>query len=123
MTTEPVIRGARFFIAHTPGLLAHGSKPQRELTRDPALSAQIAAALRSFQEAAAYPPTLALLGRLSPDDLWNIDRPRYHSLNGSVGRQHPHGRIVPNDEFYALLRLADRFDLVWLEEEFLSRMR
>ena len=119
----PVIRGARFFLAHTPGLLCHGSKPRRELARDPALKRRIAAALRSFREAAAYPPTLALLGRLTPDDLWSIERPRYRPVNGAVVQRHPHGYIVPNDEFYALLRLADRFDLVWLEDAFLARMQ
>ena len=119
----PVIRGARFFLAHTPGLLAHGSKPSRELARDPALDTRIAAALRSFPEAAAYPPTVALLGGLSPDDLWGIERPRYRPLNGAPGSRHRHGRIVPNDEFYGLLRLADRFDLVWLEEAFLASLQ
>ncbi len=34
---EPVIRGVRFFLAHTPGLVRYGSKPARELGKDPGL--------------------------------------------------------------------------------------
>ena len=30
----PVIRGVRFYLAHAPGLVAHGSKPSRDIARD-----------------------------------------------------------------------------------------
>ena len=31
---QPVIRGVRFFLAHTPGLVRYGSKPSRDILRD-----------------------------------------------------------------------------------------
>ena len=34
---QPVVRDVRFFLAHTPGLVRHGSKPSREIAKEPAL--------------------------------------------------------------------------------------
>ncbi|HCU72856.1 MAG TPA: glycine reductase, partial [Chloroflexi bacterium] len=47
----PVIKAARFFVAHTPGLVRYGSKPVRELKNDRDLDGQLAASLRSFDDA------------------------------------------------------------------------
>ena len=43
----PVISGVRFFLAHTPGLVRHGSKPSRELHKNPALIEESYRGLRS----------------------------------------------------------------------------
>ena len=48
---QPVIRSVRFFLAHTPGLVPHGSKPARDALADPALRERIAAALRPYAAA------------------------------------------------------------------------
>ena len=44
---QPVIRGARFFLAHTPGLLRYGSKPARDINVDGALEEKISDAILS----------------------------------------------------------------------------
>jgi glycine/sarcosine/betaine reductase complex component C subunit beta len=114
---QPVIRGVSLFLAHTPGLVRHGSKPARELGRDPALSGALTSHLRSWEAAAAYPPNQAFLGGLDPLDLAKLARPWWQAAGPAV-RSHPHGEIMPEEEFYGLLRLSDRFDLVTLEETF-----
>ena len=114
---QPVIRGVRYFLAHTPGLVRYGSKPSRDLLADPGLSNTIHTHLRSYGEAVGYPPNGAFLGSIYPDELAQLDRPWYQ-LNGGGNRWGPHGEIMPEEEFYGLLKICDAFDLVWLEEGF-----
>ena len=33
----PVVKGVSYFLAHVPGMVCHGSKPSREIIKDPAL--------------------------------------------------------------------------------------
>lgn len=117
VATRPVVLGTRVVLAHTPGLVRYGSKPSRDLPNDRALTDQLARCLRSFEEAAAYPPNQAFLGGLYPDELARMPRPWFRAAGKPV-RRHPHGEILPEEEFYAILKLCDRFDLLWLEESF-----
>ena len=124
MTTlqEPVIRGARFFLVHTPGLVRYGSRPSRDIARDASLEGRIGGQLRAFAEAAAYPPNQTLLGRLSPDELAQMPRPWFeHRAN--VERRGPHGEIMPEEEFFALLAMFDSAGLVSLSEDFVATIR
>ena len=115
---QAVLQGARFFLAHTPGLVEHGSKPSREVSKDPSLLPAIRARLRSFEDAAAYPPHRVLLGDLYPDRLWDIERPWHQTSADDVLRCGPHGQLMPEEEFYALLKQCDPFNLVSLEDGF-----
>ena len=114
---QPVIRGVRYFLAHTPGLVRYGSKPSRDLTTDPGLLDTLNSHLRSYEQATGYPPNRAFLGSIYPDSLSSLARPWYQ-LNGGANRWGPHGEIMPEEEFYGLLKICDAFDLVWLEEGF-----
>ncbi|MDH3438671.1 MAG: glycine/sarcosine/betaine reductase complex component C subunit beta [Betaproteobacteria bacterium] len=124
MTTleQPVVRGARFFLAHTPGLVRYGSRPSRDIAHEPSLEAQIGARLRVFAEAAAYPPNQTMLGRLSPDALAKLPRPWFEHRAG-VERWGPHGEIMPEEEFFALLMVFDSAGLVSLSEDFAATIR
>ena len=119
---QPVVSGVRYFLAHTPNLVRYGSKPFREIPKDPDLISQITSHLRSYEEAAGYPPNRAFLGSLYPDDLRAIERPWFQS-NGTAQRRQPHGEIMPEEELYGLLKISDAFDLVWLEEGFVSEVK
>ena len=119
---QPVIKGARYFLAHAPGLVRYGSKPRRELLKTPALWDQIALHLRSYPEAAAYAPNQVFLGGITPDELATRERP-WFTGNGPSQPCYPHGEIMPEETLYGLLKIADAFDLVWLEEEFTSEVR
>ena len=119
---QPVIKGVRYQLGHAPGLVRHGSKPSREIEKDPALLDSIMAHLRSYPEAVAYPPNRAFLGGIYPDQLKEIERPWFHG-NGESQRWLPHGEIMPEEELIGLLKIADAFDLVWLEEGFIGLVR
>src|ERR1700738_3641039 len=63
MITRPVIRAARFMLAHVPGLVYAGSKPRRELAdRGGDLRGRIRERLRTFRDAVAYPPHQVMIG-------------------------------------------------------------
>lgn len=119
---RPVIRAGRFFMAHTPGLVRHGWRPVREVSRDPRFWDRAQPHLRSYTEACAYPPHQVLLGNLTPDFLGEVPRPWFgnESLGGQVSG--PHGEMVSEEEFYGLLKMVDSFDFIWLEEGFASRV-
>lgn len=116
-----MIRAVRYFLAHTPGLVRYGSKPSREIARDPTVCQRILSYLRSYEAALAYPPNQVFLGALYPDDLQDVKRPWF--LSGGDGlRRLPHGEMMPEGEFYGLLKICDAFDLIWLEADFLKTL-
>jgi glycine/sarcosine/betaine reductase complex component C subunit beta len=119
---QPVIRGVRFFLAHTPGLVRYGSKPARELVKDPGLIAGISAHLRPYDAAATYPPNRAFLGCIFPDDLRDYGQPWFKVTDGAQ-RWGPHGEIMPEEEFYGIVKMCDAFDLVWLDEQFTANVK
>jgi betaine reductase len=108
----PVISAASAVLAHVPGLARHGSKPSRELARNPELEAQFLGALRTFEQAVAYAPHQAFLGALHPREL--PQRPWVGAAPNGEGRFAGVGELMPEDEFLGLLAAVDDFDLVKL---------
>jgi betaine reductase len=119
---SPVMRAARYFLAHTPGLVRHGSKPSREIARADQAAESIRAHLRSYADAVSYPPNRVFLGGLHPDGLAGMKRP-WFQIKETGDRKQPLGEIMPEEEFYGVLKICDAFDIVWLEEEFVGHVR
>ena len=119
---QPVIRGVRFFLAHTPGLVRYGSKPSRDMARDATIAMAIGTHLRSYEAAVAYPPNRAFLGHIHPDALTSIPKPWFTS-DGPGARWGAHGELMPEEEFYGLLKISDVFELVRLEVGFVEEVR
>jgi glycine/sarcosine/betaine reductase complex component C subunit beta len=115
----PVVSAVSYALAHTPGLVEHGSKPERELRKAPELRGKLIEHLRCYQEAVAYPPNRVFIGCLPPEALWTLEKPWWRYRDHSASRFGPYGEIMPEAEFYGVLRFADEFDLVLLEESFL----
>jgi betaine reductase len=111
---DVVISAATQVLAHTPGFARHGSKPRRELPKDPAVAERFAAALRTFDEGAGYAPHQAWLGNIHPRDL--PARP-WTGATGLPTRTGPFGEILPEDEFLGLLAAVDEFGLLALSPE------
>lgn len=119
---QPVIRGVRFFLAHTPGLVRYGSKPVRDIVRDSAVLDTLQQHLRSYDAAMAYPPNRAFLGHLHPDALATLPSP-WFTATTPAERWGPHGEIMPEEEFYGLLKICDAFELVRLTAGFTEEIR
>jgi betaine reductase len=102
-------------LAHAPDLVRHGSKPMRELAVDrDGLLERLSAALRTFDAALAYPANQAFVGNLRPEQLWEIERPRWRHA-AEPEREGPYGVIVDQDELYRRMAEADQFRLFRLE--------
>ncbi len=104
---NPVISQCAFCLVHVPDLVCHGSKPRRELEKDPALEDLFSATLRDFDAAVRYPPNQAFIGNLRPEALGSVPRPWFSAVTDQASAQGPFGEIVEQDLFYALLERAN----------------
>src|SRR4051794_34489538 len=114
--SDPVITAASAVLAHTPGLARHGSKPSRELPRDPEVQSKFLASLRSFEQAVAYAPHQAFLGALHPREM--PERPWVSGPDNGAARFAGAGELMPEEEFLALMAALDEFDLVTLDSTY-----
>ncbi|MDQ6776496.1 MAG: glycine/sarcosine/betaine reductase complex component C subunit beta [Actinomycetota bacterium] len=115
----PVVSAASAILAHTPSFARLGSKPARELARDPELEAAFLGSLRTFEQAVAYPPHRAFLGELHPREL--PERPWTEAPPNGSERFTAAGEIIPEEEFLALLASVDEFGLITLEPSLADR--
>jgi len=114
--STPVVTAAAQILAHTPGLARLGSKPGRELGKDPEVEAKFLASLRTFDEAVSYLPHQAYIGAVHPRDL--PERPWVGpSVGASPGlaRFVAGGEVMPEEEFLGLLAAVDQFGLITLD--------
>jgi hypothetical protein len=110
--TPPVISAASAVLAHVPGLIPHGSKPAREIERDPTLESRLRASMRTFEQAVAYAPHQAFIGAVHPRDM--PERPWVAGpANGAV-RFAGVGELMPEEEFLGLMASVDEFELIKL---------
>ena len=112
-----VIKEVAYGLYYVPDFVRYGSKPSRDIEDDPNRIKEIYDHLRSYEECVAYPPHQVFIGNLHPDDLNKVAKPYYENQPASAERQGPFGEIMPEDEFYAWMKVADDFDLLWLEPD------
>ncbi len=110
---DSVILASTQVLAHAPGLARHGSKPRRELPKDPAVAEAFAGALRTFDEAVAYPPHQAYLNALHPRAMG----PRPWQPLSDASRWAPAGELMPEEELLGLMASVDQFGLLTLSAE------
>lgn len=118
-----VIKEVAYGLFHVPDFVRYGSKPLRDVDQDPAIMDRITGRLRSFDECVAYPPHQAFIGNRNPDELRDIPQPWYENADSAATRQGPFGEVMPEEEFYGWMKIADDFNLLWLESEFVDRIR
>ena len=123
----PVLTAAAYSLFHAPFFTAaYGSAPHAETKRTEggAEFAQLfAGRLRSFEDVAGYLPNQAYIGNIDPREL--PPRPWYEKA-GPGGEFEMEGRacrgrfgsILSEELLYSLVKVADVFDLVALEQDF-----
>ena len=119
---KPVLKGVSYFLAHVPSMIRYGSKPSREIGKDPSSLSPILNHLQTFDQAVAYPPNQVFIGNLYPDDLLQISSPWYKNPIPDSSRWGTFGEIMPEEEFYGMMKICDEFQLLTLEENFLQEI-
>jgi betaine reductase len=120
---RPVVRAARFALAHVPGLVVAGSKPRRELAREgAALRASLRAHLRNFETAVAYPPHQVMLGNLPPEALWDRPRPWHGTPITGARAEGPAGLLLDEATFHAWLVRGDAAKLLSLADDYAAAL-
>ena len=122
-----VIQNCSYILAHVPDFVRYGSKPYRDIPENGGpggeLEKHIDDHIRDYSEVIAYPPNQVFIGNMHPDDLNDIEQPWFnHSVPGAK-RHGRFGEILPEDELYGWIKIADDFDLVWLTSEFTDQIR
>ncbi len=130
---------------HSPDFVRYGSKPYREIEKykpkergwwekilnwlrlnrineEERPLEIIGKYLRSFAEAVVYPPNQAFIGNIDPEELRNLASPWLESKT-SLGPSGKFGEILSEEEFYIALKIADAYDVIWLEESFVSQAK
>lgn len=122
----PVIKAAAYALIHTPNiLLDHGTTQTMERAKNPQAEylKKLPEHLRPFAEVVAYPPNQAYIGSITPDQLGQTATPWYQHNLEQANRFSQFGEIMPEDEFYAMMKIVDAFDLVLLEQSFAEEIK
>ncbi|WP_173689734.1 glycine/sarcosine/betaine reductase complex component C subunit beta [Caloramator fervidus] len=122
----PVLKGASYILVHTPDMVIHNGTTQtleREINPDSEYLKKVVEHLRPYEDVVAYPVTQTYIGNFDPEELAKLPRPWFnHKLEGAT-RFGKFGEIMPQDEFYGLMKVSDAFDLVKLEKEFTNNVK
>ena len=121
-----VVKGTSYVLIHTPDMIMHNgttqiterlANPNSEYLKD------LPKHLRKYEEVVNYPPNQVYIGGLKPEELKKYEMPWYKKKVEGAQRFGPFGEIMPQDEFLALMKIVDAFDLVKLEEAFTKKMK
>jgi len=122
---KPVVKGTSFVLVHTPNIMTEAGTTftlERAENKDSEFLQRATQFIRSYEQCVAYPPNQVFIGNMDPEELENIPQPWYEHLT-EAKRFGKFGEIMPEDEFYGLMQIADVFDLVWLEESFVEQVK
>jgi betaine reductase len=118
-----IIKEASYVIAHVPDFVQYGSKPTRDIEDNPDVKKELDSHLWSYEDAINYVPNQVYIGNMHPDDLHNVVKPWYEHLLKDGKRNGLFGEIMPEDEFYGWMKVADDFDLLWLDPQFIEQIK
>jgi len=122
----PVLKSASYVLVHTPDMVLHNGTTQtteRVVNPESEYLKAVGKHLRSFTAAVEYPPNQAYIGQITPDELKSYEFPWYDKSVKGAKRFGRMGEIMPQDEFIALIKMVDSFDLVLLEKSFVSSVQ
>ncbi len=124
--SKAVVKGAGLVLVHTPDFLIHNGSTQVGVrNQDPNAEylQRLPDHLFKFEETIAYPPNQSYIGNIHPRGLRDIPAPWFKNLVKGADRFGKYGEIMPQDEFYALIKYSDTFDLVHFTADFIKEVR
>lgn len=122
----PVLKKASYILVNTPDMVIHNGTTQtleRETNPNSEYLQNLKNHLRPFEEVVAYAPNQTYIGNLTPEQLSEMPRPWFGKNAENADRFGKFGEVMPQDEFYGLMKISDVFDLVILEASFADAVR
>ena len=122
----PVVKKASYILVNTPDMVIHNGTTQTLEKRNNPNSQylkDIRKYLRSYEEVVGYAPNQTYIGNMTPEELSNTKRPWYDKKVEGAKRFGQFGEIMPEDEFYGLMKVSDVFNLVMLEKSFVETIK
>lgn len=119
----PVVKAVVCSLVHAPDLVRYGAEPYYKLKAketSPALA--LRPGLRRFEDALNYPPNQAFIGNMRPEDLASLPQPWYEHLFAGSSVEGRYGELMPEEQFYGFLKIADDFSMVVLEQSYLEEL-
>ena len=120
--TKPVLKAAAYVLIHAPDMVLHNGTTQtteRVVNPDSEYLKKMGGHLRPFEKVVEYPPNQTYIGQITPKELKEgYEFPWYDKTAKNANRFGRLGEIMPQDEFIALIKIVDSFDLVLLEKTF-----
>lgn len=116
-----VVKGSGYVLIHTPDMIIHNGTTQtteRLVNPESEYLKKLPNYLRTYEEVVSYPPNQVYIGNLKPEDLKAYDMPWYSQRVENANRTGRFGEIMSQEEFLAMLKMVDVFDLVKLTKEF-----
>ena len=123
---KTVIKGAGYILVHTPDMVIHNGTTQtteRIVNPESEYLKELPGHIRSFEDVLSYWPNQVYIGNKAPEDLAAVEQPFCDKTCPVSDRFGPFGQIMPQEEFLLLMQACDVFDLVKLEESFVSAHR
>ena len=120
---KAVIKGAGYFLAHTPDMVLHNGTTQtteRIVNPDSEYLKQLPNHLRDWNTVLAYWPNQVYIGNKTPDELAAIPQPWFEQTCDVTDRYGKYGQMMPQEEFLLLMQAVDVFSLVKLEKSFVE---
>ena len=123
---KSVIKGAGYILVHTPDMVIHNGTTQtteRIVNPDGEYLKALPEHIRTYEQALNYYPNQVYIGNITPDELSAVEQPWYDKDCPVKKRTGPFGQIMPQEEFIVLMQACDVFDLVKLDESFVSEYK
>ncbi|QQK08693.1 glycine/sarcosine/betaine reductase complex component C subunit beta [Miniphocaeibacter halophilus] len=121
----PVIKNAGYVLVHTPDMIIQNgstTSTERVVNPDSDFLKEVGKHIRTYEEVVNYLPNQVYIGNLRPEELNNYELP-WHDKEFKGQRKGKFGEITPQDEFIAVMKICDSFELVELTEEFINEIK
>ena len=119
----PVLRGAGYALINTPDMIMNNGTTQtteKIVNPDSEYLKALPGHIRSYEQVISYAPNQVYIGNMKPRDLRDIEMPWFDKPVEKAARFGKFGEIMPQDEFILLMKIADAFELVMLERDFMA---
>ncbi len=123
---KPVILSSSYMLVHAPDMVLHNGSTQtteRIVNKDSEYLKQLPSHLRSYEQAVQYFPNQCYIGNITPNELAAVAQPWYESPKTNASALGKFGQIMCEEDFYLLIQACDVFDVVTLEQGFVSEHR